>query len=124
MEFCLVFCVFYVYLVHIFPPSFSVRRHGIQEISGSIPLISTKRQTAKPTPCGLVISKSGYIPSPNEAGEFTVHLLFLLNEVFSRSAFELSNFLIITMDIPCPGFVKSRGFFIFSTKGGQTNEII
>ena len=83
-----------------------------------------KQQTARPTPCGLVISKSGYIPSPNEAGEFTVHLLFLLNEVFSRLALELSNFLIITMDIPCPGFEKSRGFFIFSTKGGQTNEII
>ena len=82
------------------------------------------QQTARPTPCGLVISKSGYIPSPKEAGEFTVHLLFLLNEVFSRLAFELSNFLIITMDIPCPGFEKSRGFFIFSTKGGQTNEII
>ena len=41
MEFYLVFYVFYVYLVHIFPPSFSVRRHGIQEVSGSIPLIST-----------------------------------------------------------------------------------
>ena len=67
------------------------------------------QQTARPTPCGLVISKSGYIPSPNEAGEFTVHLLFLLNEVFSHLAFELSNFLIITMDIPCPDFEKSRG---------------
>ena len=42
MEFYLVFLVFYVHLVHIFPPNFSVRRHGIQEVSGSIPLISTK----------------------------------------------------------------------------------
>ena len=42
MEFYLGFLVFYVHLVHIFPPNFSVRRHGIQEVSGSIPLISTK----------------------------------------------------------------------------------
>ena len=41
MEFYLGFLVFYVHLVHIFPPNFSVRRHGIQEVSGSIPLIST-----------------------------------------------------------------------------------
>ena len=41
MEFYLVFLVFYVHLVHIFPPNFSVRRDGIQEVSGSIPLIST-----------------------------------------------------------------------------------
>ena len=40
------------------------------------------QQTARPTPCGFVISKSGYIPSPKEAGEFTVHLLLLLNEIF------------------------------------------
>ncbi len=41
-----------------------------------------KQQTARPTPCGLVISKSGYIPSPKEAGEFTVHLLLLFRELF------------------------------------------
>ena len=34
MEFYLVFSVFYVHLVHIFPPNFSVRRHGIQEVGG------------------------------------------------------------------------------------------
>ena len=44
-----------------------------------------KQQTVRPTPCGLVISKSGYIPSPKEAGEFTVHLLLLLNEAFLDS---------------------------------------
>ena len=43
MEFYLGFLVFYVHLVHIFPPNFSVRRHGIQEVSGSIPLISTQK---------------------------------------------------------------------------------
>ena len=42
MDFYLVFYVFYVYLVHIFPPSFSVRRHGIQEVSGSFLIISAK----------------------------------------------------------------------------------
>ena len=36
MEFYLVFSVFYVHLVHIFPPNFSVRRHGIQEVGGLI----------------------------------------------------------------------------------------
>ena len=79
------------------------------------------QQTARPTPCGLVISKSGYIPSHKEAGEFTVHLLLLLNEVFSRLALELSNFLIITMDIPCPGFVKKSGLFYFLNKR-RTNQ--
>ena len=39
MEFYLVFSVFYVHLVHIFPPNFGMRRHGIQEVSGSICLI-------------------------------------------------------------------------------------
>ena len=48
MEFYLVFSVFYVHLVHIFPPNFSVRRHGIQEVSGSIPLISTKKVLKTP----------------------------------------------------------------------------
>lgn len=40
MEFYLGFLVFYVHLVHIFPPNFSVRRHGIQEVSGSNMLAS------------------------------------------------------------------------------------
>ena len=43
------------------------------------------QQTARPTPCGFVISKSWYIPFPKEAGEFTVHLLLLLNEAFLDS---------------------------------------
>ena len=43
------------------------------------------QQTARPTPCGFVISKSCYIPFPKEAGEFTVHLLLLLNEAFLDS---------------------------------------
>ena len=42
MEFYLVFSVFYVHLVHIFPPNFSVRRHGIQEVSGLFSLIPAK----------------------------------------------------------------------------------
>ena len=49
MEFYLGFLVFYVHLVHIFPPNFSVRRHGIQEVSGSIPLISTNTNSWKPS---------------------------------------------------------------------------
>ena len=36
MEFYLVFSVFYVHLVHIFPPNFSVRRDGIQYVGGLV----------------------------------------------------------------------------------------
>ena len=32
--------------------------NGIQEVSGSIPLISTINKTARQTPCGFLISKS------------------------------------------------------------------
>ena len=49
------------------------------------------QQTARPTPCGFVISKSGYIPSPKEAGEFTVHLLLLLNEIFLDSHLRIAS---------------------------------
>ena len=32
------------------------RLNGIQEVSGSIPLISTNNKTVRPTPYGLVLS--------------------------------------------------------------------
>lgn len=46
MEFYLVFLVFYVHLVHIFPPNFSVRRHGIQAVGGLLLLIFVKRMSS------------------------------------------------------------------------------
>ena len=36
VEFYSVFCVFYVYFIHMYPLNFGMRRHGIQEVSGLI----------------------------------------------------------------------------------------
>ena len=57
MEFYLVFSVFYVHLVHIFPPNFRVRRHGIQEVSGLMLLISTNNLKIVLFPVFLSVSR-------------------------------------------------------------------
>ena len=57
MEFCFVFCVFCVYFMQIFLYCFGMRRDGIQEVSGSIPIISTNHRKAFALRCFLHLKK-------------------------------------------------------------------